>query len=112
MPRHEHVVQLYGSDDQELTRNVARFLTEGFARGEGLLLIATPAHTDVIVSGLAERGIDVPRVVRDGQLVALDAESLLGQLSANGMPDAARFDAVMGGILRSIRTRSGSEMVC
>jgi hypothetical protein len=38
----EHVVQLYGGDDQRLTRNVSRYLAEGLRRGDGLVVIATP----------------------------------------------------------------------
>ena len=112
MDRHEHVVQLYGTDERLLARNVSRYLAEGFARGDGLLLIATPRHTDAFASGLAERGLDVPRIVREGRLTVLDAEELLGRLMVDGMPDPHRFDDVMGRELRTIRRRTGSPDIC
>lgn len=112
MHRHEHVVQLYGSDDHQLTRNVGRYLAEGSARGEGLLLIATPPHTDAIASELSSRGIDVPRIVREGRFEALDAETLLAQFLVEGMPDARLFEGIVVPALRAIRRSSGSETVC
>ena len=112
MHRHEHVVQLYGSDDRQLTRNVGRYLAEGFARGEGLLLIATPPHTDAIVSELSSRGIDVPQIVREGRFEALDAETLLAQFLVEGMPDARLFEGIVAPALRGIRRSSGNETVC
>lgn len=112
MDRHEHVVQLYGTDERLLARNVSRYLAEGFARGDGLLLIATPRHTDACVSGLAERGLDVPRIVREGRLTVHDAEELLGRIMVDGMPDPCLFDDVIGRELRTIRRRTGSADVC
>ena len=112
MERHEHVVQLYGTDERLLARNVSRYLAEGFARGDGLLLVATPRHTDAFASGLAERGLDVPRIVREGRLTVLDAGEVLGRIMLDGMPDARRFDDVIGHELTTIRQRTGSPDVC
>ncbi len=112
MDSHEHLVQFYGGDARLLTRNVSRYLAEGFARGEGLLLIATPGHVDAFASGLAERGLDVPRIVREGRLTVIDAQEMLGQIMADGMPDLRLFDDVMGRVLRTVRRRTGSTEVC
>jgi hypothetical protein len=111
MHRHEHVVQLYGSDERLLARNVCRYLAEGFARGEGLILIATPQHTEAFASGLAECGLDVPRIVSDGRLAVFDAEAMLGRLMVDGMPDPQRFDDVVARELETVRRRSGSADV-
>ena len=35
----QHVVQLYGEDDQLLARNVSRYLGEGLAQADGCLVI-------------------------------------------------------------------------
>jgi hypothetical protein len=111
MRPHEHVVQLYGSDDRLLAQNASRYLHEGFARGDGLLLIAAASHIDAIVSGLAERGLDVPRNVREGRLVAIDAQAMLDQITIDGMPDAQCFADVVGRTLRTIRRRTGASEV-
>ena len=111
MHPHEHVVQLYGSDERLLARSVCRFLAEGFARGEGLMLIATPRHTEAFASGLAECGLDVPRIVSEGRLAVFDAEALLGRLMVDGMPDPQRFDDVVGRELETVRHRGGSAGV-
>ncbi len=111
MHRHEHVVQLYGSDERLLARNVCQYLAEGFARGEGLMLIATPQHTEAFASGLAERGLDVPRIVSEGRLAVLDAETMLGRIMVDGMPDPRRLDEVFARVLETLRRRSESAVV-
>ena len=40
----DHLVQLYGNDDQLLATHVGRYLAEGLRRLDGLVVIATPAH--------------------------------------------------------------------
>ena len=112
MDRHEHVVQLYGTDERLLARNVCRYLAEGFARGDALLLVATPRHTDLFASGLAERGLDVPRIVREGRLTVMDTGELLGRIMLDGMPDPRLFDDVVSRELRTVRRRAGSANVC
>ena len=56
----EHVVHLYGSDDQLLTSHASRFLAEGLKRGERLLVIATPEHADALISRLGDEGVGHP----------------------------------------------------
>lgn len=111
MHRHEHVVQLYGSDEGLLTRTVCQFLAEGLSRGDGLVLVATPQHTEAFASGLAECGLDVPRIVSEGRLAVLDAETMLDRLMVDGMPDPQRFDEAIVPELKSVRRRSGSAVV-
>ena len=51
----DHVVQLYGEDDQLLAKNVSRYLAEGLRRLDGLVVIATPEHSQAIARHL-DRG--------------------------------------------------------
>jgi hypothetical protein len=105
----DHVVQLYGEDDQLLAKNVSRYLAEGMRRLDGLIVIATPEHTQAIARHLAEEGASATREAeRDGRLVFLDARTTLDSLLVDGQPDQARFDSVIGGALRDVRARSGS----
>ena len=39
---HSHFVQLYDADEELLIRNVGQYFSEGFASGEGALIIAGP----------------------------------------------------------------------
>jgi hypothetical protein len=108
----DHVVQLYGEDDQLLAKNVSRYLAEGMRRSDGLIVIATPAHTQAIARHLAEEGASATREAeRDGRLVFLDARTTLDRLLVGGQPDQALFDTVVGGALRDVRARTGSGKV-
>jgi hypothetical protein len=103
----EHVVQLYGEDDQLLTRNVSRYLAEGLRRGEGLIVIGTPEHTSGIARHLGEENPGGAReAAHTGRLVYLDAGETLGRLLVAGRPDERRFRAVIGEVLGGVRARS------
>ena len=108
----DHVVQLYGEDDQLLTKNVHRYLAEGLRRLDGLLVIATPEHTQAISRHLAEENAGATlEAQRQGHLVFLDARLTLDRILVDGQPDEALFDAVIGEALREARARSGSGKV-
>src|SRR3954462_11602567 len=101
----EHFVQLYGKDDQLLTRNVSRFLGQGLRRGDGLLIIATAEHRGTLVHHLgAERAY--PRAVLEGRLVFLDAETTLNRFLVEGQPDQSRFESILGDALRGVRSKA------
>jgi hypothetical protein len=101
----QHVVQLYGSDDQLLTRHAGRYLAEGLRRGDGLLLIATPVHTEAIVRGLEEEGGDCAAAAADGCFLALDAEATLAKFMVAGEPSWELLDDVVGTALRGLHPR-------
>ncbi|HEX2218217.1 MAG TPA: MEDS domain-containing protein [Gemmatimonadales bacterium] len=108
----EHVVQLYGVDDQLLTKNASRYLGEGLRRRDGLVVIATPEHTAAIARHLVEEGNGVAdEAERAGRLVYLDAAETLERLLHDGHVDAGRFEEVVGGALRHAGARSGSGQV-
>lgn len=102
----EHVVQLYGSDDRLLTQNVGRFLSEGFKRGDGLLIIATPEHRTTLVRQLREH-TGYSKAVLEGRLVFLDAAMTLARFMVDGAPDPALFQAAVGQALRGVQLRAG-----
>ena len=93
-----HGVQFY-ADDAHLCRVVAGFLAEGLCDTRPAVVIATPEHRAAIHGHLAARGIDVDRCIRAGALQMLDAQETLARIMANGMPDRARFKAVVGAML-------------
>lgn len=100
---HAHIVELY-QDDEKLAASVGVFLLEGIARGEGLIVVATPEHWSRFARVLQEQ-VDLVAIEERGQLVRLDAESTLTELTPRGLPDRARFDNVVGGALEALRLR-------
>ncbi len=108
----DHVVQLYGEDDQFLAKNVSLFLGEGLRRRDGLIVIATPDHRQGIAHLLMQEGAaETTEAEREGRLVFLDARETLDRLLLDGRPDEGRFEAVVGTLLRQVREVSGSGQV-
>lgn len=102
----EHVVQLYGGDDQLLARNVSRYLAEGLRKGDGLVLIATGQHADLILRQLNEECVGVSQALDDRRFVVLDARATLNQFLLNGTPDQSLFRDVVGTVLHDVQNRS------
>jgi hypothetical protein len=99
----DHVVQLYTHDDF-LGRAVAHFLGGGLRDGEGFVVIATPAHIDMITDRLVGTGVNVVGATARRQLVNLDAQGCLEQfIMMDGMPDRATFLATISPVLERVR---------
>jgi hypothetical protein len=94
---HGHLVQLYGSDEAGLAKNVGRYLVEGLKRGDGLLVIATPAHTAAFAREIMNLEYDSEAVV------SLDAEDTLNQCMVRGQPNWDLFEKTVGAAMRTVR---------
>ena len=105
----EHVVQLYGGDDQLLTDNVTRYLLEGLKRGDGLLMIATPEHREAIVRRLYEEGAGAKAAIEGGRLMLLDARETLDRFMVEQQPDWALFERIVNGLCQELRSRVGGR---
>jgi hypothetical protein len=111
----DHLVHFY-EDERCLTGVVVDFLVAGAAAGEPLVVIATAAHRAAFLDGLEARGVAPDALLASGQLTLLDASATLASLMVDGVPDPARFDAVIGGQLARIgagaaQVRAYGEMV-
>jgi excisionase family DNA binding protein len=107
---HEHLVQLYESDDY-LATSVGAYFESGLRSGEGCVLIATPAHRDAVEAALAAGGsFDLEAARARGQYVSIDAAEALSQFMVGAQPDPARFAAAMGKLVRATaRGRPGAR---
>lgn len=105
-----HFVQLYGEDDGLLIKNVSRYLAEGLRRGDGLVIIATPEHSEPIARELRQDRA-YSRAVLEGCVVFLDAEATLAELIVGERPDPDRFEAVVGETVARVQQRAGHSAV-
>lgn len=96
----EHVVQFY-NDDRDLQSVLTPHLGGGLQDGDIGIVIATPAHRELLVEDLAECGIDVNGAIEDGQLIMLDASDTLDRFIRHGAPDADAFLASVGEVVRA-----------
>jgi hypothetical protein len=94
----DHIAQLY-TDPGFLARAVSCFAGDGLRRGDAVVLVTTPAHRDAVARHLERDGFAVPDRQRQGQLTVLDAAETLSAILVDGMPDATRFHAVIGGVI-------------
>ena len=86
---YEHSVQFYEEDSALLTR-VTEFAGAALSAGGPCLILATPEHKFAIARLLAAQGIDVMRVVSEGQMVQLDAAAACGVWRDGGASGSGR----------------------
>jgi hypothetical protein len=98
----DHFVQLY-QDEAFLARAVFHYLGAGLAKNEGVVIIATAAHSALFTDRLAAAGFDVLDLVARRQLLVFEAEQCLAQFMVNGLPDRVAFFTVVKNALDPIR---------
>jgi hypothetical protein len=98
---HSHLVQLYGSDEAGLAKNVARYLVEGLKRDEGLLVIATSAHRAAFSREIQYLGSNPEAVV------FRDAQETLNRFMIRGQPDCELFEKTVGEAMAAVRDHAG-----
>jgi hypothetical protein len=95
----DHVAVLYRWDD-DLIRSVGRDLSDALARGEVVVVVATPAHRARLEAALAGAGLDVAEAVNEGRLRLADADATLRHIVRHDRVDEERFDSVLGTMVR------------
>jgi anti-sigma regulatory factor (Ser/Thr protein kinase) len=95
--------------DHELVASVARYVTEGLAAREPVLVIATAPHLAALDVVLHDHGINAPLARASGAYLTLDAAETLAAFMVDGSPDPDIFMQVIGGMLASTR-RVGADI--
>ena len=98
-----HAVHFY-EHDEDLVRLAADYLGTGIGAGESAVLVATPTHREAIEGCLADAGVDLSDALATGTLVSLDAAATMARFFDDHRPDVARFDDVIGGVIRQAGT--------
>jgi hypothetical protein len=115
-PVNRHFAQFHRST-QSLTEAVGLFAEAGLRRSNGVVVIATPVHTELLLERFAQGGMDPEEFRRSGQLEILDAEAVLSRFMRGAMPDWTDFRRTVGTVLESVQTfgrniiRAYGEMV-
>src|SRR5258708_5643584 len=89
-PTNRHFAQLH-SDPEALTDAVTLYLQTGLRRGNGVVVIASPEHTDLFLTRLRADELDPGAFLKSGQLELHDAELTLRKFMRNDMPDWEDF---------------------
>jgi len=115
-PANRHFAQLH-RDPQALADAVSVYLETGLRRGNGVVVIASPKHTELFLGRLRADDLDPGAFLKSGQLELHDAELTLRKCMRNDMPDWDDFRRAMGAIFERVRafgrgtTRAYEEMV-
>lgn len=97
-----HLVQFY-DEEQFLCEAVCAYVSEGFATGEPVIIIATAAHQKAFSEALRGSAIDVEQACASRQLTLLDAHETLAKFMRGGAPDGELFKMHVGAVLREAR---------
>lgn len=110
-----HVVQFYETQIF-LYEAVSRFIGRGLKEGDGIIVIATQLHREGFINRLKAQGFDTQAAQASGQLTMLDAAMTLSGFMQDGIPDRAKFRALIGDLIQQVasrypRVRAYGEMV-
>jgi len=115
-PVNRHFAQLH-RDAEALTDAVTLYVQTGLRRGNSVVVIASPVHTDLFFTQLRADDLDPGPFLKSGQLELHDAELTLRKFMRNDMPDWEDFHRAMAAIFERVRafgrgtTRVYVEMV-
>jgi DcmR-like sensory protein len=105
MEHGQHAVQYY-KDEEFLARVVGHYIGEGLQKGENAVMIPAKAHRQIFEQAIeAVSGRPTPEWQRRGNLIIIEAEETLSRLHQDGELDWRLFEAVIGGVIRSLSTR-------
>jgi hypothetical protein len=77
-------------------------------RGDGIVIVATPEHTEAFATALRDES-SYARAVLEGRVAWLDAQETLDRFMVNGEPHWSRFLVVVGDMLRGIQDMGGGH---
>jgi hypothetical protein len=98
-----HIVQFY-TDDAYLVGSLSQFVCSALAAGEAVVVVATKDHRQRLKKSLHAAHIDLDRVIEEGRYTTMDAAETLEKFMAGPLPDAQKFDSIVGSILRKAQT--------
>jgi CheY-like chemotaxis protein len=105
-----HLVHFFDSDTN-LAANVTRFLVDGLARSEAIMVVATRAHQIAVAARLEAAGVDLQSLQKAGMAMLLDAEATLDRFMIHGRPARGPFTDVVGGALGKLARSSGARQI-
>jgi hypothetical protein len=103
-PPHDHAVDVY-ADEFAITQELIRFVEDGLALGENVVVVANHQHC----TSLAAWRADHPSVGNTEALLLIDAAETLQKLLVAGSPDPVLFEATIGAIVDRA-TRNGRTL--
>src|SRR5438552_1394363 len=106
-----HIVQLY-QDEEFLCDAVSTFASSGLARGEAVVLVATPGHARALAPKLKAKGFNMDVLQMTRQLTVVNAVEVLPRLMVDCRPDVSEFTHPARAVSRKCRPRRHPSCGC
>lgn len=106
----EHSVQIY-ENDEVFFNALSSFVAEGIEAGDGVIVIVTRDHLQILERRLQARQIAVPAAKKNGQFIACDAHEVLKEFLVDGWPDKELFEKTVNDLLEKARGRENQRRV-
>jgi signal transduction histidine kinase len=94
---HEHGVQFY-SQDKFLIEELTAYVGGALAAGDAAISVCTEPHRESLLESLIS-SFSVSAIMKQGRLVVLDAQEMLGTFMVEDWPNEQRFKEVIGGVV-------------
>ena len=105
-----HLVQLY-QDVDFCAEAISHFSAAGIEKGESVVIVATAPNWARVANRLIGKGFNSADLLRQGQLILIDAEVALGTFLVDEMPDPDAFKAFATSTIKQARADGKFERV-
>ena len=105
----QHGVQFYESDT-ELCGVVAAYIAAGLRLHEPVIVVATQAHSAAFVHALRAQGAQPDSAIATGQLLLVDADTMLSRFMVDGMPDWELFRDAAAALIERVRPQGSTRV--
>jgi KaiC/GvpD/RAD55 family RecA-like ATPase len=87
---------------------VALFAGSGLENDEGVIIIATESHCELVKHRLQSKGFDMKRLQQTNQFICAVAQDVLARFMVDGMPDPDLFRATVDQLIEKARKSPGN----
>lgn len=97
---HHHIVGFY-SDDRRFLDDMGGCVATALNAGNAVIVVATRAHGNGLLSRLRTQGVDVDVIMKQGRYIPVDADSAVAGLIVEGTLDSVRYFKAFGELILS-----------
>ena len=100
-----HEVAFY-PDDESFVHGLASFAESALRVGKPVVVVANESHRAGIIGRLREHSLDIDEAIKRGLFIQADTVELLSTFMENGIPVAARLEAMTARLIAQAQTAS------
>jgi DcmR-like sensory protein len=105
----EHIVQFFDTTES-VADTVSTFLSEGYRRGDHLVVVAKRKHWRAIAPLLKERS-GLGATLPTARFTVFEAEAMLASFMRQGLPDSLLFHSTVGDLVRRLTSEHSSVRI-